>query len=86
MHSRMAGKDVGKLIRKMLVDKAIVDRIDVDSNFGIGLATSQFGHGTRVAKYFPPETKTLTITYTKKTIADFTEDKAPGPEEEGPET
>ena len=28
MKSRMAGKDVGKLIRKMLTDKAIADRID----------------------------------------------------------
>ena len=28
MHSRMAGKEVGKLIRKMLVDKAIAERID----------------------------------------------------------
>jgi|APSaa5957512535_1039671.scaffolds.fasta_scaffold102738_1 hypothetical protein len=28
MKSRMAGKEVGKLIRKMLTDKAIADRID----------------------------------------------------------
>lgn len=28
MKSRMAGKEVGKLIRKMLTDKAISDRID----------------------------------------------------------
>jgi len=27
MHSRMAGKDVGNLIRKMLVDKAIDDSV-----------------------------------------------------------
>ena len=32
MKSRMAGKDVGKLIRKMLTDKAIADRIEEDSD------------------------------------------------------
>jgi len=32
MKSRMAGKEVGKLIRKMLTDKAIADRIDGDTH------------------------------------------------------